>query len=410
MTATSSPTLIPFDEALQQILQQAKPLDEREHLPLLQVHGRILAESQSSPLDVPPAANSAMDGYAFRFADHRQQGPQDFPVSQRIAAGSVPQPLAEGTAARIFTGAEIPEGADAVVMQEQCQLNTGQINADQVTIPAGIALHNNIRPQGQDIRQGAEVASRGQLLTPQTLGLLASIGIASVPVIRRLKVAILSTGDELVEPGQPLAAGQIYNSNRYLLAGLLDKMGIQAVDLGRVADTPEATLQALSRATLEADVIVSTGGVSVGEEDHVKTAVEKLGRLNLWKIAIKPGKPLAFGRVGDTPFFGLPGNPVSTFITFLLFVRPYLQALQGRTPVLPRGQLWPASFNRLTPSIRTEFVRVKISDDGQLHLHPNQSSGVLSSTSWSNAMAVVPSHDTIAEGDLVRVIRYDELF
>lgn len=399
--------MIPASEALAQILNAANPVSDTEMCPLIQAHGRTLAASQLSPLDVPPADNSAMDGYAIRHADLDKSGPelQPFVISQRIPAGHVASALEPGTAARIFTGAEIPTGADTVIMQEHCRVKDNTVH-----IPTDVTPGNNIRPQGQDIRQGAEVAAAGQRLTPQTLGLLASIGIHQVPVLRRLKVAILSTGDELVEPGQPLLPGQIYNSNRYLLAGLLDKMGITCIDLGRVEDTPEATLQALSRATLEADVILSTGGVSVGEEDHVKHAVEKLGELALWKMAIKPGKPLAFGRVGDTPFFGLPGNPVSTFITFLLFARPYLQTMQGLTPLLPQGSQMPASFKRPRKSIRQEFVRVKVTDDGKMETHPNQSSGVLSSTSWSNAMAIVPIDTTISEGDLVQVIRYDQLF
>lgn len=399
--------MTPASEALAQILRTAFSITDTEVCPLIQAHGRVLAAAQQSPLDVPPADNSAMDGYAIRHADLNtpDADAQAFVISQRIPAGQAPSALEPGTAARIFTGAEIPTGADTVIMQEHCREENGT-----VYIPADAAPGNNIRPQGQDIRRGAEVAVYGQQLTPQTLGLLASIGIERIPVLRRLKVAILSTGDELVEPGQPLQPGQIYNSNRYLLAGLLDKMSISCVDLGRVDDTPEATLQALSRATLEADVILSTGGVSVGEEDHVKHAVEKLGELNLWKMAIKPGKPLAFGRVGDTPFFGLPGNPVSTFITFLLFARPFLQTMQGQTPLLPQGSWMPASFNRPKKSIREEFVRVRVDDDGSMQAHPNQSSGVLSSTSWSNAMAIVPVDTAICEGDLVRVIRYDQLF
>lgn len=404
---TSSPTtgMTPVHDALTRILDTVRPLTATETLPLLQAHGRILAATQYSPLNVPPADNSAMDGYAVRHADLQSIERQSLIISQRIPAGQVPEPLQRGTAARIFTGAEIPAGADTVIMQEQCREQDGRVE-----IPADVPQGNNIRPRGQDIRQGDEVAAAGQLLTPQLLGLLASIGIARVPVIRRLKVAILCTGDELADPGEPLAHGQIYNSNRFLLAGLLDKMGITYVDTGRVADTPQATLQALSRATLEADVIISSGGVSVGEEDHVKTAVEKLGELQLWKVAIKPGKPLAFGRVGDTPFFGLPGNPVSTFLTFLLFARPYLQKMQGREPLLPRGSLVPASFARPQPSIREEFLRIRISDDGAMEVHPNQSSGVLSSTSWSNAVAIVPADTVVAAGDPVRVIRYDQWF
>lgn len=410
MTSSPPTGMTPVYDALKRILDTVRPLTTTEALPLLQAHGRILAAAQRSPLDVPPADNSAMDGYAIRHADLQSPTPsatgrQEFVLSQRIPAGQVPAPLQPGTAARIFTGAEIPAGADTVIMQEQCREQDGWVE-----IPGNVPRGNNIRSRGQDIRQGDEVAAAGQLLTPPLLGLLASIGIARVPVIRRLRAAILCTGDELADPGEPLAPGQIYNSNRFLLAGLLDKMGITCVDTGRVADTPQATLQALSRATLEADVIISSGGVSVGEEDHVKSAVEKLGELQLWKVAIKPGKPLAFGRVGDTPFFGLPGNPVSTFLTFLLFARPYLQKMQGREPLLPQGSLVPAAFARPKPSIREEYIRVRIGDDGAMEVHPNQSSGVLSSTSWSNAVAIVPADTVIAPGDSVRVIRYDQWF
>lgn len=407
MTSRPSTGMMPTSEALAQILRAARPVTDIENVPLLQAHGRILATAQHSPLDVPPADNSAMDGYAVKHADLRATAAshQTFVISQRITAGTAPEALQPGTAARIFTGAEIPPGADTVIMQEECQQQSGT-----VAIPTDALPGNNIRPRGQDIRRGDVVAAAGQVVTPQTLGLLASMGIAQAPVLRRLKVAILSTGDELADPGQPLLPGQIYNSNRFLLAGLLDKMGIACMDLGRVADTPAATLQALSRATLEADVIISSGGVSVGEEDHVKTAVEKLGELDLWKVAIKPGKPLAFGRVGDTPFFGLPGNPVSTFLTFLLFARPYLQKMQGREPLLPLGTLVPATFVRPKKSIREEFVRIRIDDNGVMEVHPNQSSGVLSSTSWSNGVAIVPVDTEIAIGDPVRVIRYEQWF
>ncbi|MYM63133.1 molybdopterin molybdenumtransferase MoeA [Pseudomaricurvus sp. HS19] len=399
--------MLSVTEALQQILQHADPITDTESLALLQAHGRVLAAPQYSTLDVPPADNSAMDGYAFRYADHHQQGPQTFAVSQRITAGSPPQPLQTGTAARIFTGAEIPAGADTVVMQEQCEADK---DAATVQVPAGVELNNNIRPRGQDIRSGAEVAAAGDLLTPQRMGLLASIGVAEVPVYRRLRVAIMSTGDELTEPGQPLSAGKIYNSNRYLLAGLIAKMGMELVDLGCVADNAAATEAALERAAASADVIISSGGVSVGEEDHVKNAVEKLGTLQLWKIAIKPGKPVAFGKIGTTPFFGLPGNPVSTFITFLLFARPFLQRLQGQQPVAFRGQHFPASFNRRKASVRREFMRVRMDDAGRMHTHPNQSSGVLTSTSWSNGLAVLEENRVIQEGDPVEVIFYDQLF
>lgn len=394
----------PAAEALDQILDSVIPTTKTEYLPLLQAQNKILAASQFSSLDVPPADNSAMDGFAFNTADLEAGNPTWFGVSQRIAAGSTPSSLAAKTAARIFTGAEIPSGANAVVMQEDCQ-----IDGDRVLIPGEIEAGNNIRPQGQDIAKGSEILSKGDRLTPQALGLLASIGIAEVEVFSPLRIAILSTGDELAEPGEQLKPGQIYNSNRYLLSGLINQLSMQVVDLGRVADTPEATIQALSRATLEADVIISTGGVSVGEEDHIKAAIEKLGQLSLWKLAIKPGKPLAFGRVGETPFIGLPGNPLSSFITFLFFARPYLQQMQGQQPLLPKGTMQPSSFQRKA-RIRQEYVMVRVDDYGNIQAYQNQSSGVLSSTTWSNAIAIVPANTDIQVGDTVEVIRYNQLF
>ncbi len=398
----------PADEALAHILNQVRPQQAVEHQPLLKALGGILANDQVATLNVPPTDNSAMDGYAFCHQDLNELAPgQALEISQRVPAGTVPSALKKGTAARIFTGAEIPAGADSVVMQEHCKLNDLQT---EIIIPRDCPLGNNIRRAGQDIASGSVIAAAGDRLTPQTIGLLASIGIAEVPVYRQLRVAILSTGDELAEPGTALKEGQIYNSNRYLLASLLQQMNLLVIDLGRVEDTPEATLTALSRATVDADIIISTGGVSVGEEDHVKGAVEKLGALNLWKLAIKPGKPLAFGRVGDTPFFGLPGNPVSTFVTFLIFARPYLQKMQGMAPKLPTGHLLPASFSRPKRSLRQEYVRVKIDDEGNMHTHPNQSSGVLSSTSWSNALAIVPVDTSLEVGQKIRVVHYDQLF
>ncbi len=411
--------MMPIDDALHQILAAVTPLRESETLKLHKAVGRIVANGQSSPIDVPPADNSAMDGYAVDI-DNLANGERCLVVSQRITAGSTPKPLKIGTCARIFTGAEIPARANCVVMQEQCttEIRTNKSGNEQtwVTFPADLQYGNNIRIQGQDVSKGTEVIPKGKRLQPQDLGVLASVGVAEVHVRRRLRVAVLSTGDELAEPGQITRSGQIYNSNRFLLAGLLQKMGIEMIDIGRVADNFDATQQALADAANRADCVISTGGVSVGEEDHVKAAVESLGHLDLWKLALKPGKPLAFGKVGKTPFFGLPGNPVSVFVTFLLFVRPFLYAQQG-SPCPPAPTLMvPATFNRNQTSERQEYVRVRIdrvanqSNNWTMTTYPNQSSGVLSSTTWANAFAIVAPNTLVYEGDPVPVMLFDSLF
>lgn len=389
--------MLPVEQALAQLLANAPRLTETEELPLSQVLGRVLAQDQVSNLEVPPADNSAMDGYALNTADLKaSQG--SLPLSQRIPAGVVPEPLQAGTAARIFTGASVPAGADAVVMQEQCSEAEGR-----VSIQAEVKPGQNIRPRGQDITAGAVVLSRGHCLRPQDLGLLASIGVAQVRVYRRLKVAIFSTGDELTEPGQPLDEGQIYNSNRYTLIGLLNALGFEYVDLGPVKDTPEATETALKEAAGLADVILSTGGVSVGEEDHVKAAVEKLGELTLWRLAIKPGKPLAYGRVGSTPFIGLPGNPAAVFITFCVIARPWLLRMQGASEVEVKPVQVAAGFATRRVAKRKEFYRCRLELDergiSRAVPYSNQSSGVLTSTSWADGLAVVPVGQPIVEDD-----------
>jgi molybdopterin molybdotransferase len=309
-------SLLPVNEALARVLAAARPVAENLELPLLEALGHVLAASVTSSIDVPPADNSAMDGYALRASEAEQA----LPISQRIPAGTVGAALTEASAARIFTGAAIPAGADTVVMQENCIEDAGV-----VTVSGPVKAGQNIRPRGQDICAGETVLEQGRVLRPQDLGLLASIGCASVRVMRPLRVAVMSTGDELIEPGaSSLAEGAIYNSNRYTLAGLLRSVNMELVDCGIVADDPEATAEALLDAAARADCVITTGGVSVGEEDHVKSQVERLGHLDLWKLAIKPGKPLAFGRIGDTPFFGLPGNPTSVFVTYCLIARPFL--------------------------------------------------------------------------------------
>ncbi len=397
-------TLTPLPEALERILGTVVPVQATEPRPLLDALGAVLASDVVSGLDVPLDDNSAMDGYALRSSD----APGPLPVSQRIAAGSVGEPLQPGTAARIFTGAPVPPGADAVVMQENCSEADGQVRVE-----AAVERGQNIRPRGQDIRQGETVLSAGRVLRPQDLGLLASVGVAEVEVYRPLRVAVLSTGDELVEPGAAgLQPGQLYNSNRFTLAGLLRAMGIEMIDAGIIPDDPAATAEALSSAADEADCVISSGGVSVGEEDHVKNQVERLGQLDLWKLAIKPGKPLAFGRIGETPFIGLPGNPTSVFVTFCLVARPFLRRLQGLTEADPPVLRARAAFSTRKALVRQDYVRVTL-ENGDAGLvarrFDNQSSGVLSSVSRSHALAVVPAGVVVAEGDELDVLLLDLL-
>ncbi len=397
--------LLPVAEALSQVLERAQPSAEIEELPLLESLGRVLARDQVSAIDVPGEDNSAMDGYAVRVAD---TGAADLPVSQRIPAGTSGTPLAPGTVARIFTGAPIPPGADAVVMQEDCT-----VEGERIAINAQISEGQHVRPAGQDIARGSTVLATGRRLRPQDLGLLASIGCATVPVYRPLRVAILSTGDELVEPGTAeLADGQLYNSNRYTLAGLVRSLGMTVVDGGIVADDPELTREALQKAAENADCVITSGGVSVGEEDHVKQQVESLGQLALWKLAIKPGKPLAFGSIGATPFIGLPGNPSSVFTTFCLIARPFLQRLQGVSEIATPSLHANAAFSVERPGSRQEYLRVTVSDSGGVLVatrYANQSSGVLSSVSHSNALAVIPPGTTVSAGDSVEVLLLDSL-
>jgi molybdopterin molybdotransferase len=401
--------LLSVEGALQRVLgtleARDRPVIEVE---LLKALDCVLASDVISSIAVPGDDNSAMDGYALRAVDAHQQ----LTVSQRIPAGSVGAQLKPGTVARIFTGAAIPPGADTVVMQENCELIDGHI-----TISGSVVAGQHIRPRGQDIRSGSVVLCAGRRLRPQDLGLLASVGTARVSVYKPLKVAILSTGDELVDPAntgedKELPSGQIYNSNRYTLAGLLASLNVEVVDGGIIPDDPNATSRALQSAADTADCVICSGGVSVGEEDHVKSQVEKLGKLDLWKLAIKPGKPLAFGCIGETPFFGLPGNPTSVFVTFCLVARPFLQKLQGLAEPAPIKLAALARFNSGKPGGRQEYRRVTVLN-GEAGLvasdYDNQSSGVLSSVSHSNAFAVIPPGEVVTEGDQVEVILLDHL-
>lgn len=401
------PNMLSADQALAFLLDRVRQPGEIEQVATAETLGRVLAEHQVSAINVPPLDNSAMDGYAVRLAD-LSAGSTRLRVAQRIPAGTVGQPLEAGTAARIFTGAPVPAGCDAVVMQENCSAE-----GDMVAINKSPNRGENIRRAGEDIAVGAEILPAGIRLRPQEMGLAASVGLARLPVFRRLKVATFFTGDEIVMPGQPLEPGQIYNSNRFVLTGLLQALGCEVIDLGIVQDDFAATVKVLEQAAASADLIITSGGVSVGEEDHVKSAVEKVGKLDLWKIAIKPGKPLAFGSVGSTPFIGLPGNPVSAFVTFILLVRPFILRSQGMAVTAPQALSLKADFDWLKSDKRREFLRARLhmAEDGSIdvQLYPNQGSGVLTSTAWADGLVEVAEGTLIRRGETVRFLPFSEL-
>jgi molybdopterin molybdotransferase len=393
--------LLSVDEALAQLLAGAKPVAEVEEVPTLEATHRILARPQRSTMDVPPMDNSAMDGYAIRVADAARK----LKVSQKIMAGAVGKPLQPGTAARIFTGAPIPAGADAVVMQEHCTAEN-----DEVLVRTIPEAGNWIRYTGSDVKRGGEILPAGKRLLPQDTGLAASVGIKTLPVFRKVRLGLFFTGDELVMPGEPLPPGRIYNSNRFTLRGLAQVFGCDTRDYGIVPDSLEATREVLRRAAAECDLIVTSGGVSVGDADFVKPAVEAEGRLLMWRIAMKPGRPLAFGKVGDAAFIGLPGNPVSSFVTFLIFVRPFLLKIQGLSDVQPKSIAARADFDWPLPDARREFLRVKWNAQGGLDLFPTQDSAVLTSTAWADGLVDNPAQQAIRKGDAVRFLPYSELY
>jgi len=397
-----SGALMPVEVALARLLAlaEAAPIRGVQRVPLAQADGRVLAEDLVSSLDLPPWPNSAMDGYALRLSDWHGE---PLPVSQRIFAGQAPEPLQPGTCARIFTGAPVPVGADCVEMQENAEV----LADGRVRFIEALAVAQNIRPQGQETTVGEVVLAAGTRLGPIEQGLAASLGCAELNVVRRVRVAVLSTGDELVEPGQPLGPGQIYNSNRVLLCSWLTRQGCEVLDAGILPDDLEATRQRLAQLG-DVDLILSTGGVSVGEADFLGVALREAGELELWKLAIKPGKPLTFGHFRGVPVIGLPGNPASTLVTFALLARPYLLRRQGVQAVQPLQFKVPAGFVWSKPGNRREYLRARL-ENGRATIYRNQSSGVLRSAAWAEGLVEVLEQSTLVEGDWVNFIPLSEV-
>lgn len=401
----ASPGLIPVDEALSRILDAATPLVQTEVLDIENARGRVLADDVVSAINVPGYDNTSMDGYAVRSADCVTPG-ASLTVAQRIPAGQTGVRLETGTAARIFTGAPIPDGADAVVMQELCHQQ-----GDSVTINTAVPVGDNIRRAGEDIEKDSVVLRAGTRIRPQEQGLIASIGQANVTVTRKLRVATFFTGDELAEPGRELGQGQIYNSNRYTLKGLLQSVACEVIDLGIVPDTLDATLDVLKRASANADLVLTSGGVSVGEEDYVRIALQQLGELTMWRINMKPGKPVAFGKVNNALFMGLPGNPVSVFVTFLVFARPLILKMQGAENYLSNTLSIHSGFEWKGVK-RQEYLRVRVRHDesgARAEIYPNQGSGVLSSTCWADGLVIVEPEKAISVGDVLKYIPFQGL-
>jgi molybdopterin molybdotransferase len=393
--------MLGFDEARAKLLAMAVPVSAVDEVALAAAHNRVLACDVFAACDVPPHDNSAMDGFALRAADLGSDG--ILPVSQRIFAGMAPAPLQPGTAARIFTGSVVPEGADTVVPQEDCDYSDECVTIREL---APVGLH--IRKRGEDITRGQKIISVGTLLKPGHIGLLASLGIGSVKIFRPLRVGLLSTGNEIVAPGTLLQPGQIYNSNAPMLRAELEKLGL-AVDVRHAIDDVTVITDTLRDMASKNDLLLSIGGVSVGEADFIKSAIRALGTLDLWKVAIKPGKPLSFGRIAGIPAIGLPGNPVAAFATFQLFARPFLLVMQGVPDAGLAPQQLPVRLKRPMRPAREEFIRVQFQVNGgqeELVPYPHQGSGVLSSVAWATGFARIPMERETADGDRVSYLPF----
>ncbi len=388
------------EEALKEILKDVRPEAETEEVVTLYSAGKILAAPVVSPIQVPPLDNSQMDGYAVRVSDFAD-GKLEFPISEKIFAGHVGTPLKEGTVARIFTGAPIPEGADAVIPQEEAQ----ESEIGTVKFEKAPKVGAWIRKAGCDIEIGDVILKAGDRLTPAALGVAASVGTATVQCYRPIKVSLFFTGDELSMPGEPRVEGGIYNSNRFVLRGLLHHLGCDVVDYGNVPDSYEATLDAFRKASRKSDLILTSGGMSVGEADYIKPVVEALGHVDMWKIAVKPGKPVAKGEVNGVPFLGLPGNPVSSLVTFLIFAQPLILKLSGREDVEVKSYHLPLDFDWKGGS-RREFIRVRRNEKGALEAYRTQNSAVLTSCLWADGLADIPANAVLKKGDLVRYIPF----
>jgi len=394
--------LLPFNEAKSKLLSSARSVTETEIVNLASAFGRVLAEDMISPMTVPPFSNSAMDGYAVHSSDLSAPGVR-LPVSQRLAAGDVSTQLAPGSAARIFTGAQVPEGADTVVIQEDCVADGEFVIFNRMPIKG-----QHIRLKGSDLITGKSILAAGSYLSAAAIGLIASVGIAEVKVFRRLKVAIFFTGSELVTPGELLPPGHIYNSNRYVMLGFFHGLGVEVIDLGIIRDDRLATRDALRRAAAEADLIVTSGGMSEGDEDHVTAAVKAEGHIDVWKIAAKPGKPLAFGSVlsnkKEAAFIGLPGNPVAVWSGLLTLVSPFLRRCQGLTLIEPETLTLRADFSYTVKGNRMEVVRVRRNQSGGLDIYPNQDSAIISSAVWADGVSMIPAGLAVKSGDMINFL------